>query len=214
MANGIDTASFAPKMPKEEAKSAVGVRNKTLVLFVGRLAQQKSLPTLLSAMKPAAQSCPNLHLLLVGDGPEREALEAMARDLNIREVVTFVGRHTDVKPFLQAADIFVLPSEKEGMSNALLEAMATGLPCIATPVGASPQLLDHGRCGLLVPVGDVDAWANALIDLERNSKHRGELGHSARQRVLTEYDFSVVGTRYEALYQDLILHEFNRTRMT
>jgi glycosyltransferase involved in cell wall biosynthesis len=82
--------------------------------------------------------------------------------------------------------------------------MATGLACLATPVGASAQMLNYGQCGLLLPVGDVPAWGNALVDLGRNPNRRAELGMAAHQRVMAEYDFSVVGARYEAFYQNLM----------
>jgi len=204
MCNGIETSAFAPTLSREDAKAALGMKDKTLVLYVGRLVPQKSLTTLLEAMKLAVQSCPHLHLMLVGDGSRQESLQALVGSLNIREFVTFAGKQTNVKPFLNAADIFTLPSEKEGMSNALLEAMTAGLACLATPVGASSQMLNHGQCGLLLPVGDISAWGKALIDLGRDPNRRAELGKAAYQRVMTEYDFSVVGARYEAFYQNLM----------
>ena len=201
--NGIDVASFAPELSREVAKAKLEKQNKVLVLFVGRLVPQKSLPTLLKALHQAVKSCPNLHLVLVGSGFEQAALRGLVDELKIHEFVTFTGNQSDVKPYLNAADIFVLPSESEGMSNALMEGMATGLPCIATPVGASPEMLDNGRYGVLVPVGNVGAWAAALVELAGNPIRRMELGNAAHQRIKAEYDFSVVGARYEALYQEL-----------
>ena len=204
MVNGIDVSSFAPVLSRENAKARLGKQNKVLVLFVGRLVPQKSLPTLLKALHQAVKSCPNLHLVLVGGGPEQASLQNLVDELKIQEFVTFAGNQSDVKPYLNASDIFVLPSESEGMSNALMEGMAAGLPCIATPVGASPEMLDDGKYGMLVPVGDVGAWANTLVELANDPIRRMKLGNAARQRVMAEYDFSVVGARYEALYQELI----------
>jgi len=213
MFNGIETSSFVPTLSREDAKEALGMNDKILVLYVGRLVPQKSLATLLQAMKLAVQSCPNLHLMLVGDGSMRESLNALVVSLNIQEFVTFAGNQTNVKPFLWAADIFTLPSEQEGMSNALLEAMTSGLACLATPVGASSQMLNYGKCGLLLPVGDISAWGRALIDLGGDPKRRAELGKAARQRVMTEYDFSVVGARYEAFYQSLVEQDPRHTEI-
>lgn len=204
MFNGIETSSFAPTLSREDAKAALGMSDKILALYVGRLVPQKSLTTLLEAMKLAVQSCPNLHLMLVGDGSRQEFLQALVVSSDIQSYVTFAGKQTNVKPFLNAADIFTLPSEREGMSNALLEAMTAGLACLATPVGASPQMLNYGQCGLLLPVGDISAWGKALVDLGRDPKRRAELGRAAHQRVMAEYDFSVVGARYEAFYQKLM----------
>ena len=213
MFNGIETSSFAPTLSREDAKKALGMNDKILVLYVGRLVPQKSLTTLLQAMKMAVQSCPNLHLMLVGDGPRQESLQALVVSLNIQKFVTFAGNQTNVKPFLWAADIFALPSEQEGMSNALLEAMTTGLACLATPVGASSQMLNYGKCGLLLPVGDISAWGKALIDLGGDPERRAELGKAAHQRVMTEYDFSVVGARYEAFYQSLLEQDPRHTEI-
>ena len=203
MGNGIDVSSFTPARSREAAKAKLEKQNKVLVLFIGRLVPQKSLPTLLKALHQAVKSCPNLHLVLVGGGIEQAALQGLVDELKLREFVTFAGNQSDVKPYLNAADIFVLPSESEGMSNALMEGMATGLPCIATPVGANLEMLDNGKYGMLVPVGNVGAWAAALVELAENPIRRMELGNAAHQRIKAEYDFSVVGARYEALYQDL-----------
>ena len=211
MDNGIDAMSFNSTRSREDEKTALGMTDKTVVLFVGRLVQQKSLPTLLQAIKLAVQFSPKLHLMLVGSGAERESLEALTRSLGIQEFVTFAGNQADVRPFLRAADIFVLPSEKEGMSNALLEGMASGLACLATPVGASPKLLDHGASGLLLPVGDISAWSNALVGLGNSPNRRAELGQAARQQVMKVYDFSVVGARYQMLYESLTRHTVSRT---
>jgi glycosyltransferase involved in cell wall biosynthesis len=213
MFNGIETSSFAPALSREDAKAALGMHDKILVLYVGRLVPQKSLTTLLKAMQLAVPSCPNLHLMLVGDGSRQEALQALVISLNIQEFVTFAGRQTDVKSFLCAADIFTLPSEMEGMSNALLEAMTIGLACLATPVGASPKMLNYGQCGLLLPVGDIAAWGKALVDLGRDPKRRAELGEAAHQRVMAEYDFSVIGARYEMFYQKLMKQDPRHTEI-
>ena len=203
MLNGIETSSFAPIMSREDAKAALGIRSKTLVLFVGRLVPQKSIPTLLKAIKLAVQSCPELHLILVGNGPEKESLQALVDSLEIQKFVTFAGTQTNVRPYLNAADIFALPSEMEGMSNALLEGMAAGLACLATTVGANAQMLNYGQCGLLLPPRDVSAWGEALADLGRDSNRRVGLGDAAQRRARAEYDFSVIGAQYEALYRSL-----------
>lgn len=203
MVNGIDVPSFDVNVLKSEAKDILGINNKIIVLFVGRLVPQKSLPTLLRALGRSIMACQELHLILVGNGPEYDSLKALVDELKIQDHVVFAGNQADVKPYLHAADIFVLPSETEGMSNALMEAMASGLPCIATPVGAGPQMLDFGKCGVLVPVGDVEAWSTALLDLAHNPERRRELGNVARLRIMSEYDFSVVGARYDALYHEL-----------
>ena len=196
ISNGIDAAQFVLEKSKKNAE-------KVEILFIGRFVPEKSLPTLLNAYQKALQICPSLHLTLVGDGVEREALENLAEELGVTQEITFAGKQSDVRPYLAAADIFVLPSKTEGMSNALLEGMAAGLPCLATPVGATPRVLENGKHGMLLPVGDVDAWAQALADLGRNPQKRVALGKAARERILQEYDFSIIGARYLALYEEI-----------
>jgi glycosyltransferase involved in cell wall biosynthesis len=196
ISNGIDAKQFETL---ETKKSSAAVE----ILFIGRFVPEKSLQTLLKAYQKALQDCSKLHLTLVGDGTERKELENLASTLGIAEKTTFAGKQSDVRPYLAAADIFVLPSKSEGMSNALLEGMAAGLPCLATPVGAGPRVLGAGKYGVLLPVGDTDAWAQALVELGRNPQQRAELGKAAQKRILSEYDFSIIGARYLALYETL-----------
>jgi glycosyltransferase involved in cell wall biosynthesis len=148
-------------------------------------------------------SKPDLHALLVGDGPERAALEKQVQSLGLEARVTFAGSHADIRPFLEAADLFVLPSEAEGISNALLEAMSAGITCLATPVGGSSEVLDRGQCGVLLPLNDPFAWGQAFVELGNDLQRRELLGAAARQRILSHYDFSVVGAQYETLYQQM-----------
>lgn len=203
MNNGIDFDSFSVTRSKDESKSALKLDGKVVVLFMGRLLEQKSLPTLLGAFALARKECPALHLLLLGDGPARPALESQAEALGISDSVTFAGSQSDVRPHLEAADVFALPSVSEGISNALLEAMSAGLACVATPVGGNAEVLDGGRCGILVAARDESAWAAALAELGNDSQRRERLGTAARQRVRERYDFSVVGVQYESLYREL-----------
>jgi glycosyltransferase involved in cell wall biosynthesis len=142
--------------------------------------------------------------LIVGDGPEKAALEEQTRALGIQRHVTFTGAQKNVRPYLQAADIFLLPSLTEGISNALLEAMSAGLACMTTPVGGSYEVLAGGRYGKMAGVEDAAAWAAALVELGNDPALRARLGALARQRILEEYDFNVVGARYETLYRELL----------
>lgn len=201
MPNGIDAQAFAPGQSRPAARAALGLPEQTTVLYMGRMSAQKSLPMLLQAFQSAVQRQP-LHLVLLGEGPDREALEAQAAALGVAGQVSFPGSQADVHPYLHAADIFVLPSVVEGISNALLEAMSCGLACIATPVGGTPEALEGGRCGILLPAGQIEssALAEALVELAQDPARRRQLGELARQRILSTYDFAVVGAQYEALY--------------
>jgi L-malate glycosyltransferase len=196
MKNGIDVGAFSPIIHKPT--------ESVNVLYIGRLVAQKSLPTLIEAFARASQDCPALRLTLVGDGPERSALEAKTQELGIADRATFTGRQDEVRPYLAAGELFALPSSAEGISNALLEAMASGLACLATPVGGNAEVLDQGQCGVLLPGGDVAAWSAALSRLGKDHELRRRLGMAARNRIIDVYDFSVVGAQYEALYQKLM----------
>lgn len=204
MDNGIDASAFKPRTEKYAAKQALGYSAAPLVLYIGRFSAQKALHVLLKAFKQAITTCPDLYLLLLGHGNERSSLTNLSQELGIDGQVNFCNPVNDVRPFLDAADIFVLPSQSEGISNSLLEAMSTGLACIATSVGGNPVMLQNGNCGMLVPPNSVDELAAALSILGASSDQRAQLGIKARQRILDRYDFKVVGQKYYDLYQNIL----------
>lgn len=206
MGNGIDTARFKPYADKFSAKKALdlGSGNKILVLYTGRLISEKALDLLLMAMKQAMASCKELHLLMIGKGNERDALVALAEKLGIQHCVTFIDYINDVQPYLNAGDIFVLPSLGEGISNSLLEAMSCGLACISTRVGGSTEVLGDGKYGLIIPPNSVEELTEALVRLGNSASERTQLGNLARQRILEKYDFQVVGEQYYSLYTRLL----------
>jgi len=202
--NGIDASSYKFDTSKVEAKHQLGLDGKTLLLFVGRLDPVKSLSTVLEALALSLDLSPALHLIIVGDGPERIRLETQAKTLGVTNMVEFPGNQKDVRRYLQAADMFVLPSITEGISNALLEAMAAGVACLATPVGGNLEVLVQGKYGVLIPVGDANAWAKALTEIGNDPALRAKLGQLARERIFNQYDFNVVGAQYESLYTELL----------
>ena len=204
MDNGIDSREFEPAPDKNLAKNAYNLNKESLiVLFTGRLTPQKALPVLLRAMQQGRSILPDLHLLLVGHGEEETALQALTDELGLRQNVTFVGAVNNIHPYLAASDIFVLPSLAEGISNSLLEAMSCGLPCIATSVGGSSEVLGDGKYGILVPVNDVAELAAALIRLGLDVVERNRIGNEARCHILKRYDMGIVGKKYLDLYMQL-----------
>ncbi|MBI5964265.1 MAG: glycosyltransferase family 4 protein [Chloroflexi bacterium] len=204
ISNGIDVGDFSPLQTRSEAKIKFGLTDKVVMIFVGRLTPQKSLTTLLDALERSLPACPNLHLLLAGDGPDRMRLEEQVQVLGIRDHVEFLGNQPDVRPYLNAADLFVLPSKSEGISNALLEAMSAGLACVVSAVGGNFDILDKGHCGVLLPSGDVSVWSKSLIELGNDPEKRQALGSAAQKHVTSHFDFSVVGSQYENLYTELL----------
>lgn len=204
MNNGINGQDFLPCDDKPAARQALTLDGKTIALYTGRLSPQKALPVLLHAMQQAIGNCPDLHLILVGSGEEKTPLLELTKNLNIGGHISFVDSVSDVRPYLNAADIFVLPSLAEGISNSLLEAMSCGIACITTAVGGSLDVLANGEYGLLIPPNDVDSLATALNNLGNDPEERSRLGAKARQHILSRYDFQVVGSQYYALYQQLL----------
>jgi glycosyltransferase involved in cell wall biosynthesis len=143
-------------------------------------------------------------LILVGDGEERDRLASKAGELGIADHVHFAGRIDDPAEYLRAADAFVLPSVAEGMSNSLLEAMATALPCLASRIGGNTDLIDHGHDGMLIPPGDRSAWGSALAQVVEDCGLARRLGDSARAKIEERFALPVVVDRYVDLYRRLL----------
>lgn len=199
--NGRDTRHFAPpdEASRQAARQALGLDSHTpMLLYAGRFEARKRLDVLLSAMAQLAATEPGARLFLVGDGADGEALQALAGGLGIVGRVRFVGLQADVRPYLHAADLFIMPSEREGMPNAVIEAMACGLPVVAADVGGTHELL-AGGVGRLVPSGDAKALAEAIGLLLANEPERRRLGSAARARAVTEYDSELNYGRYARL---------------
>jgi GalNAc-alpha-(1->4)-GalNAc-alpha-(1->3)-diNAcBac-PP-undecaprenol alpha-1,4-N-acetyl-D-galactosaminyltransferase len=167
------------------------------VLAMGRLHPQKGFDTLLKAMVTVHETMPEVRLAILGEGPLRAELENERSRLGLEEVVSFPGRFKRPQDILRRADLFVLSSVTEGFPNVLCEAMAVGLPVIATNCPSGPdEIVVSGQNGLLVPVGDSQAMAEAIITLMKDPKQRNELGSRAKaitstfslEKVLARWD--------------------------
>jgi glycosyltransferase involved in cell wall biosynthesis len=195
---GIDLQRFRPSMPRDWRRD-IGVReDEVLFGFVGGLRPEKNLPLLIRAFSQAQVA--NSRLVLMGDGAERQRLEAIAAASGVRDRVIFAGRVPDPAVCLPALDVFVLSSCTEQTSNALLEAMACGLPAVSTDVGDSAELLGGSGSPVIVPTGDVTAYAIALKTLAGSQALRQCLGLANRQRCLSRYQLDQMVTEYEELY--------------
>jgi L-malate glycosyltransferase len=197
--SGVDARHYAPG----PGASTIKLRPRPRVVFTGRLHPQKNLDVLIDAW-PTVSRTTGASLILVGHGPERERLQAKCEDLGIRESVQFLGPVSDPADLLRAADVFVLPSVAEGMSNSLLEAMATGLPCVASDIGGNQDLLGGNEAGVLVPPGSSELWSEAIRGLLHDPERRERLGKLARARIEAEYSLETVVSRYVALYRRLL----------
>jgi len=163
----------------------------------------KGLDRLIAALPAIRQRHPDAILLLVGDGPERPALETMAANLGLSRYVRFAGVRHDVPRLLTAAAVFVLPSLTEALPTALAEAMAAGVPVIGSAVGGIPEMIQDGVTGILVPPGDVDALAAAVADVLDQPARVGELVRAARRLVETRFDAAANVARLHREYLDV-----------
>jgi glycosyltransferase involved in cell wall biosynthesis len=202
--SGVDAERFVGGPSAADAKARLGLDpRRPVVGSVGRLEIRKGHGDFLAAahaMLPRANGL-RPQVLLVGDGPLRAALARRADELGIAGSVRFTGALTDVRDALAAMDVFVLPSRAEGMSNALLEAMAAARPVIATAVGGNREVVDASS-GVLVPAGDVDALAGAMLALLADAGRARRLGEAARRRVTEGFSARAMVRRLEALYDE------------
>ena len=195
---GVDLQRFRPGLSREWRLQA-GIRDDELLFgFVGVLRAEKNLGFMLRAFANAR--IPNARLAMVGDGADRAVLEQAARDEGIADRVIFPGRVPAPDRYLAALDVFLLSSTTEQTSNAMLEAMACGLPAVSTDVGDSRELLGNPGPPAIVPQGDLAAYTEALIVLARSPELRARLGAENRQRCVDQYPLERMVREYEALY--------------
>jgi glycosyltransferase involved in cell wall biosynthesis len=190
--NGIDTQKFPFRGPCPTGPAIV----------VARLAEGKNINALVRATPLVREQIPQFRLRVVGDGPCRPALEALTAELGLQEQVTFTGEADNVAEQLGRASMFVLPSLSEGVSLSLLEAMATGLPVVATSVGGNVEVVREGETGFLVPPRDPAGLARAIIRLAADGELSKQMGAAGRRRVETTFDVRAMVSSYERLYQE------------
>ena len=201
--NGVDTTRFSPG-DSAEAREALGLPvAATVVGTIGRLDPVKDQVGLVAAFSGLVASRANSILVIVGEGPSRPALENEIRWRGLADRVRLFGERRDVPTVLRALDVFVLPSRAEGMSNTILEAMATGLPVIATDVGGNPELVEPDVTGRLVPPGDPNVLGDALGAYAADPYLRSLQGKSGRERVLQHFSLDRMAQAHNCLYTSL-----------
>lgn len=144
----------------------------------------------------------NVHVQLVGNGALRSVYEKRVQELGLSELIMFEGLRHDIPAVLAEADIFVLPSYSEGLSNALMEAMSSSCACVASDVGGNSFLVQNGVSGLLFTAGDSAALAGHLRRLIEDAQKRAQLGEAARKRIEDKFSWNHVGKQYEALFSE------------
>lgn len=206
ISNGIPTDRYAcAQTSRKEWRAREGFEDDdVLFVSVARFAPQKNHALLLKAFAQGPASVPKAHLVLVGEGVLREQLEEQAKSLGLASQVHFLGLRTDIPDVLRAMDVFVLSSDYEGNPLSVMEAMAAGLPVVTTAAGGVPDLLEHGRQGLIVPLGNVQVLSIAMSLLVEDREHRQSLGRAAARRARENFDVSTMVRAYEELYEDLL----------
>jgi glycosyltransferase involved in cell wall biosynthesis len=203
--NCIPTDLYSyPKTPRAEWRAKEGFQDGD-VLFgcVARFAPQKNHALLLRAFAKGPASDPRAHLVLSGAGVLLEPARTQARGLGLASRVHFLGVRTDIPDLLAAMDAFVLSSDWEGNPLSVIEAMAAGLPTVSTAAGGVPELVENGKEGFVVPLGDVDGLAASMTFLLNHKEVRQTMGGAAARRARDQFDVSVMIKAYQQLYETL-----------
>jgi sugar transferase (PEP-CTERM/EpsH1 system associated) len=202
--NGVDLARF-DQIDRSAVRRSLSVPAEAqVVVAVGRLVPVKDHRMLLEAIAMMCRNQVPVTLLIAGDGPLKEPLQAQAAALGIGAHVRFLGHRPDAEAVLAAADVFVLSSSSEGMSNTILEAMAARLPVVATRVGGADEMVIDGETGCLVPAGGPEELAAALTALLSAPDRARAMGAAGRARAEQEFSLSGMVTRYETLYAEAV----------
>ena len=206
--NGVDTLRFRPASARQAvAGSPFDDPDAVIVGTVGRLQTVKDQLNLVRAVAIArgqGGAGARLRLIIAGDGPQRAEVEAEIAATGIGDITWLAGARSDVPEIMRALDIFALPSQAEGISNTILEAMASGLPVVATDVGGNAELVVEGETGALVPAQDPHAMAQALLRYTADAALRQSHGGAGRQRVERSFSIDNMVERYTRLYQSLL----------
>ena len=209
--NGVDTTRFRPRSAAEATPEGLPFapgQGLCLVGTVGRMQAVKNQLLLARAFVRLLREQPSLaqtlRLVVVGDGPERAAVAALLAESGVAHLCWLPGERSDVPALMRSLDVFVLPSLAEGISNTILEAMACGLPVVATRVGGNAELVDDGRSGLVVPSEDEAALAGALGHLAADPALAARMGREARADAVRRFSLDAMVAAYQGLYEGML----------
>lgn len=203
--NGVDFEKFQKNYNAAAYRQELGItQQRHVIAYIGWLRPEKGVNYFIESARKVLSSCSEPQFLVIGDGPLRKALEDQAKDLGIKDKVSFLGDRKDIPQLLSLVDVCVLPSLTEGFSNTVLEAMAASVPVVASRVGGNPEAVKDGETGLLVPLGDADALAAAIARLLEDEPLRKMMGQKAQQRARAEFDIAQTVRQYEQLYDEVL----------
>jgi glycosyltransferase involved in cell wall biosynthesis len=197
--NGVDPAAF--RNGTDRVRTELNLRHLPVIGYIGRLAAEKGLDVLFSSIPGIVQRCPEVQVILAGDGPIRNQLTQSAQKLGIGSHVRFLGVRSDMADLYRAIDVLVLPSRDEGLPMTVLEALAAGKAVVASSVGQIPQVIRHGETGLLVQAGSREQLADAILELLGSPQLRKKLGSQGRQLIDSEFTAEAMARKYIELYR-------------
>lgn len=201
--NGVNVERFTSAAPDREGLFPhFRAQNQLIAVVANMHVEAKGHADLIRAAGEVSQEFRDAKFLLIGDGAERTRLEAMTAELGLSETVLFLGHRNDVPNVLACCVLFVLPSWAEGFPNSVLEAMAAGLPVVATHVGGIPEIIEDGVSGLLVSPKDSHALAAAILQVLGNKELAEQLGRAARERVHAQFSFERLLSELDSLYTE------------
>jgi N-acetyl-alpha-D-glucosaminyl L-malate synthase BshA len=184
-------------------RAAFAAPGEKVLIHVSNFRPVKRVPDVVRVFERVQRELPAV-LLMVGDGPERSAAQALARRLGVDARVRFLGRHDAVEEILGIADVFLLPSELESFGLSALEAMACGVPVVGSDAGGLPEVVEEGRTGYLLPVGDVDGMAARCLELLRDDALRRRMGEAAQARAASRFGAEEAVSHYESYYRQVL----------
>ena len=213
LTNGIDTASFGGARGGTRVRGELGLDGRRVVTCVGRLVPNKGQALLIDALGELQATHPDVTLLLVGDGPDREALATRAAERGVAARVVFTSRRQDVADVLAASNVFVLPSFAEGIPLALLEAMAAGLPVVATAVLGTMEVVTDASLGVLVPPHDAHALAHGITRLFDHPDEARDMALAGQAHVRSRFDLATMVSATAALYEAVLTERASGQRV-
>jgi glycosyltransferase involved in cell wall biosynthesis len=206
--NFVDTARFSPanEDERERLKKMLSLEGKFVINFTGRIVARKGIDILINTFAKNKELLSSAIFIIAGTGPDEGRIKNLVLELGINENVRFLGHTSEPVKYYQTSDIFVLPSFAEGMPNSLLEAMACGLPAVASKIGGVVDIVEDGKSGILFDSGDVSGLASAMIKLLNDAELRQRLGDEARKRIVEGFSIDRIADEYVKLYADIMVN--------
>ncbi len=204
--NGVDVNKFRPDLSmRNEFRKEIGINDETILVgSVGRLVEVKNYPSLLRGFQLFNQQHSQSKLVLAGDGPKMKELTELSEELKIVDDVIFLGRRDDIPAVMSGLDIFVLPSFREGLSNTVLEAMASGLPAVVTEVGGNPEIVIEDKTGYLFEVDNIKQLSSILSSLANDRDKLNDISGQSRTHILDNYTLPKMVEHYQNVYLEIM----------